>query len=221
MTNNLFKYYFINTLLIISYKNNEEHDLFDQICNIKANALLEQRTLTLDEANLLEALKQKSILNYNAAFETGLIMNNRYIRIGVYAVIINNNNEILLTRTQSGTRLIYNFPGGGIDKGEDFSDALHRECKEELGIEISISKLLYYSQQLYTHSDFPCSCMFNLYYVATINAPNNIAAFDCEGISWFKQDELPLDEMLDIDKEFIYFLYQKYGKIIHSKYTQI
>lgn len=128
-----------------------------------------------------------------------------YIRLGVYAVILNDNNEILLTKTQSGTRLIYNFPGGGVDSGESFAAGLQRECLEELGSDITIREHMYSSKQLYPHADFPYSRMFNLYYSVTLNEPDKIAALDCEEIAWLKRDELPLQDMLDIDKEFITF----------------
>lgn len=202
----------INTLPMLLYKNTEGHDLFDQIRNINANALFEQRPSTNDEIELLEILTGKSMINYNAAFDASLIMKNIYIRLGVYAVIVNDKNEILLTKTQSGTRLIYNFPGGGVDNGEGFADALRRECQEELGAEVAISTLLHSSKQLYPHSDFPYSRMFNLYYEVTLNEPNKIAALDCEGIGWFKLNELPLQNMLDIDKEFIDFFISNNSK---------
>jgi mutator protein MutT len=133
-------------------------------------------------------------------------MNSIYIRLGVYAVIFNDNNEILLTKTQSGSKLIYNFPGGGVDSAEGFAEALRRECLEELGVEVSVSKYLYSSKQLYPHGDFPYSRMFNLYYVATPTTFDDIVALDCESIAWFKLTELPLEDMLDIDKEFVRFL---------------
>lgn len=34
----------------------------------------------------------------------------------------------------------YKLPGGGIEEGEDIKTALDRECEEELGIEVEITK---------------------------------------------------------------------------------
>ncbi|MEX0849785.1 MAG: NUDIX hydrolase [Candidatus Dependentiae bacterium] len=127
------------------------------------------------------------------------------IRLGVYAVITNQNNEILLTKTQSGSKVIYNFPGGGIDSGESFAQALKRECLEELGINITISKRIFSSQNLYPHKDFPYSRMFNLYYLVQTDELANALADDCIDIAWVSLDNLPLDEMLDVDKEFVKF----------------
>lgn len=54
-------------------------------------------------------------------------------------IILNNNNKILLQK-RKGTKLwhgYYALPAGHIDEGENQYDALVREAKEELGIEIN------------------------------------------------------------------------------------
>ncbi|PIR62417.1 MAG: NUDIX hydrolase [Candidatus Pacebacteria bacterium CG10_big_fil_rev_8_21_14_0_10_42_12] len=59
-------------------------------------------------------------------------------RPAVYGVII-QEDKILLSKQWNG----YNFPGGGIELGENTEDALKREVKEETGIEISVGKILH------------------------------------------------------------------------------
>lgn len=62
----------------------------------------------------------------------------------VYLIIKNDKNEILLQRRQ-GTKLWPGFlalPAGHIDEGENAYEAVIREAKEELGIEISLNNII-------------------------------------------------------------------------------
>ncbi|MDD3283996.1 MAG: NUDIX hydrolase [Patescibacteria group bacterium] len=52
-------------------------------------------------------------------------------RPGVYAIILNKKNEVLLTESKSGKLW---FPGGGIEIGETIEKALKREVEEETNI---------------------------------------------------------------------------------------
>ncbi len=52
-------------------------------------------------------------------------------RPGVYAIIVNNKKEVLLTQSKSGKLW---FPGGGIEVGETIEKALKRELEEETNI---------------------------------------------------------------------------------------
>jgi len=61
--------------------------------------------------------------------------------LGVGAVVINENNEILVIKERVST-LGYKLPGGHIDNGEMISTALVREVKEETGIEVEFESIL-------------------------------------------------------------------------------
>ncbi|BCZ44387.1 DNA mismatch repair protein MutT [Clostridium gelidum] len=63
--------------------------------------------------------------------------------IEVVAGIIQNNNEIFITRRGYGEfENMWEFPGGKMQMGETRGEALRREIKEELELEIEISKYL-------------------------------------------------------------------------------
>ena len=76
------------------------------------------------------------------------VFNNQYevpidkleMRVGVYAVII-ENNKILLTRQWDGYSLI----GGGLEKGETIEEAIAREVKEESGLDIEPGEVFYHA----------------------------------------------------------------------------
>jgi 8-oxo-dGTP pyrophosphatase MutT (NUDIX family) len=51
-----------------------------------------------------------------------------------------DNNKILAIKRIKKDEVYYVFPGGGVEEGEELEEALKRECREELGVEIKIIK---------------------------------------------------------------------------------
>lgn len=63
--------------------------------------------------------------------------------IEVVAAIIKENNKMFITRRAYGDFAnLWEFPGGKIEHGESREDALIREIKEELELDINISSFL-------------------------------------------------------------------------------
>ncbi|WMJ81898.1 NUDIX domain-containing protein [Clostridium sp. MB40-C1] len=66
-----------------------------------------------------------------------------YIGVGVGAVIINENKEILLLLREKSPELgCWSIPGGKVEMFETVEDAIKREVKEELDVEVEIIKLI-------------------------------------------------------------------------------
>ena len=58
------------------------------------------------------------------------------------ALVILENNHVLVMKYQYGTQFIYNLPGGNTDPGESFPETVARECLEELGIDVEVGPLM-------------------------------------------------------------------------------
>ena len=70
------------------------------------------------------------------------------VRPSVYAVMFNTDHVALVTNTTSGR---YYLPGGGIEVGESLEEGLHREIKEETGIEITQVQLINAAEDFFYH----------------------------------------------------------------------
>ena len=66
------------------------------------------------------------------------------IRNNSRAFIINEKNEILLQKFEfrftGKLKILWVTPGGGVEEGESFEQALERELYEELGLKISVKE---------------------------------------------------------------------------------
>ena len=62
-------------------------------------------------------------------------------RPNVAAIIQNLDGEILVAE-RSGIKNAWQFPQGGVDKGEDLETALRREVREEVGIVANLFEIL-------------------------------------------------------------------------------
>lgn len=81
-------------------------------------------------------------------------------RVAMKAVIINQQGRVLILReaktydegTQSGR---YHFPGGRIEAGENFEEALRREVKEETGLKVTLKFPIYVGEWYPVIRDVP------------------------------------------------------------------
>jgi ADP-ribose pyrophosphatase YjhB (NUDIX family) len=70
---------------------------------------------------------------------------NKAFNLRVYALIINDQNEILLSDENRFGKFFTKFPGGGVEFGEGILDALHREMYEELNLKINEAIPFYFN----------------------------------------------------------------------------
>lgn len=62
--------------------------------------------------------------------------------VGMTAIILNSEGEVLLVRHRFRESADWSFPGGLMQRGETPVDALRRELKEETGYDIDVIALL-------------------------------------------------------------------------------
>lgn len=74
--------------------------------------------------------------------------------IEVVAAIIFNANKFMICQRPPHKKLglLWEFPGGKVERGESVEEALMRECMEELAIEVSVGEL--FVEIEYEYPDF-------------------------------------------------------------------
>ena len=64
------------------------------------------------------------------------------MRVAAYAVIVDDDQRILLSHWIEGRRPAWTMPGGGLEPGEDPERAVKREVREETGYRAQVGELL-------------------------------------------------------------------------------
>ena len=106
----------------------------------------------------------------------------------VAAAIIVEGGRVLLTQRKRGSHLegMWEFPGGKVEADEDPKDALARELREELGIDVDVGDVVEA-----TFHRYETKSVLLLFYRATRRASSpEPRALDVAAFAWTDRDAL-------------------------------
>ena len=125
--------------------------------------------------------------------------------VRVYGLLINDNDEILISDEQEYGMRFTKFPGGGLEYGEGLIDGLKREFVEECNAEVEVISH-FYTTDFFIQSAFNDSQIISVYYKVNniseldLNIKTKVFDFDGEGdvlqaFRWVKLSKLDPEEI--------------------------
>ena len=124
--------------------------------------------------------------------------------VRVYALLAYKDKVLVMHEPFQG-KLIYKFPGGGLEFGEGTKDCIKRELKEELNLKVEVHEH-FYTQDFFVLNAFdPTEQVLLIYYKATITdkalAKLKVLDADISELLWLTKEELNAEKFtLEADK---------------------
>ena len=117
----------------------------------------------------------------------------------VAAALWNDAGELLIAQRPEGKPLAgrWEFPGGKVDGAESELEALRRELREELGVEVEKARPLMRIDAVYPERSIELS----LWVVDTFNGTPR--ALDGQRLKWVAPEALYAQDILEADRPFI------------------
>lgn len=120
-------------------------------------------------------------------------MQNDHPRIGVDNIILNNQGDILLMQRSSQSKTFPNCWGlvsGWMEWWETINDALKREAREEIGIEIEVIRFTWrYYDSIWRHPTKTCVCLPHICKIIAGEIKNNQPE-EVQDVRWFRPEEV-------------------------------
>ncbi len=127
-----------------------------------------------------------------------LSLPNCFYRVSVKALILDDHKKFLLIKENNS---LWEFPGGGLDHGEQPHDCLRREIKEEMGLEVTHIN----PEPCYFVTAYHDSVQWRAYifYETRVNSLDFTPSDECVELKFFSSKETVTEQLHPIVKEFI------------------
>lgn len=124
-----------------------------------------------------------------------------FARIGQKAIVLNNQNKLLLLRRSKKCDRAggWDFPGGGLDSGEDPIKAITREIKEETGLEVFNVKPIHVVSHFAKNKDF----IVMIGYQAKAKSNKAKLSWEHDQYKWVSKQEVLKIDLPDVHRSFV------------------
>jgi 8-oxo-dGTP diphosphatase len=132
-------------------------------------------------------------------------MERRTIR--VVAAVIEKNGRYLITQRRSSAVLpeLWEFPGGKVEAGEDDSQALSREIRERLGVEVQVGEMISFVSHPYEHYTvdlylYECALLTDELVTIAVKDFRWISSKEFDDYCFTPADEASMSMLLEIEQ---------------------
>lgn len=108
-------------------------------------------------------------------------------KVAVTVLIMREGEVLLARRVNDPFRGDWTLPGGFVDAGEDPAQAAERECLEETGLTVHVTRLL----DVIAGQEHPRGAHILIVYQGEFVSGSLQAGDDADGVAFFKLDQLP------------------------------
>ena len=129
----------------------------------------------------------------------------------VVAALIKRDNKFLICqRPRNKARaLLWEFVGGKVEQGESREDALKRECKEELDVDITVGKL--FMKVVHEYPDITIELSL---FEAEIDEEQEIKLLEHVDAKWITAEEIDEYEFCPADEDILAKIKSEYRRCI-------
>ena len=108
-------------------------------------------------------------------------------KVAAGVLVIQDDRVLLVRRVNEPKRGLWTLPAGFVNGGEDPAEAAERECLEETGLSVRVTRVY----DIVSGREHPRGADFVIVYEAEVVGGEMQAGDDADAVEWFGRNELP------------------------------
>lgn len=108
-------------------------------------------------------------------------------KVAAAVLVIQDGRVLLVRRVNEPFRGLWTLPAGFVNGGEDPAEAAERECLEETGLTVRVTRVF----DIVSGREHPRGADFVIVYLAEVMGGDMKPDDDADAVEWFDKENLP------------------------------